>query len=236
MTPSPLRRRSRKPRSAAISRRPSVDCVELSARSLLRLDRKGAVKGAARGDDVKLLVEHDGDQQSAATGRPTAQTTRRITPTNSFWSHCHWNGEGRVNMSATNPDWRKWRACDPTSAHWYDTDRFSRYMAAHIARDEDHGRAGRHRVRIANTAGDSVLAEFASVLDAVRCAMEIQEALGDFLGRRRRWACGRERGGIKPRSGQTTYFPTMSGIRAQMGPKFWRVAGTFSTALRAPHF
>ena len=36
---------------------------------------------------------------------------------------------------------------------------------------------GRHRGRIANTAGDSVLAEFVSVLDAVRCAVEIQEAL-----------------------------------------------------------
>src|SRR5271163_1764612 len=36
---------------------------------------------------------------------------------------------------------------------------------------------GGHRGRIANTAGDSVLAEFASVLDAVRCAVEIQEAL-----------------------------------------------------------
>ena len=35
----------------------------------------------------------------------------------------------------------------------------------------------RHRGRIANTAGDSVLAEFVSVLDAVRCAVEIQEAL-----------------------------------------------------------
>ena len=34
-----------------------------------------------------------------------------------------------------------------------------------------------HRGRIANTAGDSVLAEFASVLDAVRCAIEIQAAL-----------------------------------------------------------
>jgi len=36
----------------------------------------------------------------------------------------------------------------------------------------------RHRGRIANTAGDSVLSEFARVLDAVRCAVEIQEALG----------------------------------------------------------
>lgn len=40
---------------------------------------------------------------------------------------------------------------------------------------------GRHvtafRGRIAGTAGDSVLAEFASVFDAVECAVRIQEAL-----------------------------------------------------------
>ncbi len=36
---------------------------------------------------------------------------------------------------------------------------------------------GEHRGRIANTAGDSVLAEFASVLDAVSCAIEIQKAM-----------------------------------------------------------
>jgi adenylate cyclase len=35
----------------------------------------------------------------------------------------------------------------------------------------------RHKGRIANTAGDSVLAEFSSVLDAVRCAVEIQEGI-----------------------------------------------------------
>ena len=34
-----------------------------------------------------------------------------------------------------------------------------------------------HRGRIANTAGDSVLAEFGSVLDAVTCAVEIQKAM-----------------------------------------------------------
>ena len=36
-----------------------------------------------------------------------------------------------------------------------------------------------HRGRIANTAGDSVLAEFASVLDAVSCAVEIQKAMDE---------------------------------------------------------
>jgi adenylate cyclase len=34
-----------------------------------------------------------------------------------------------------------------------------------------------HGGRIANTAGDSVLAEFASAVDAVRCAAKVQEAL-----------------------------------------------------------
>lgn len=36
-----------------------------------------------------------------------------------------------------------------------------------------------HRGRIANTAGDSVLAEFGSAVDAVQCAVEAQAALGE---------------------------------------------------------
>jgi adenylate cyclase len=36
-----------------------------------------------------------------------------------------------------------------------------------------------HRGRIANTAGDSVLAEFASAVDAVQCAVEVQTALAE---------------------------------------------------------
>src|ERR1700730_7062353 len=53
----------------------------------------------------------------------------------------------------------------------------------------------RHRGRIVNTAGDSVLAEFASVLDAVRCAIEIQAEIqradeGEPQGRRMRFRIG----------------------------------------------
>jgi adenylate cyclase len=53
----------------------------------------------------------------------------------------------------------------------------------------------RHRGRIANTAGDSVLAEFASVLDAVHCAIEVQAALhraneGEPEDRRMRFRIG----------------------------------------------
>ena len=38
---------------------------------------------------------------------------------------------------------------------------------------------GEHRGRIANTAGDSVLAEFPSVVDAVKCAVEVQQAIAE---------------------------------------------------------
>jgi adenylate cyclase len=40
-----------------------------------------------------------------------------------------------------------------------------------------------YRGRIANTAGDSVLAEFGSAVDAVQCAVAVQERLGDANGR-----------------------------------------------------
>src|SRR4249920_2921212 len=38
---------------------------------------------------------------------------------------------------------------------------------------------GKHRGRIANTAGDSVLAEFGSAVDAVKCAVEAQTGLAE---------------------------------------------------------
>jgi len=55
---------------------------------------------------------------------------------------------------------------------------------------------GQHRGRIANTAGDSVLAEFISVLDAIHCAverlssLEPRQAGSPDQGAQDRLACG----------------------------------------------
>jgi hypothetical protein len=51
-----------------------------------------------------------------------------------------WNNKLRLDHTASNPGWTKWRPADPTSAHWYDLQRFERYMAAHIARRRKRGR------------------------------------------------------------------------------------------------
>jgi class 3 adenylate cyclase len=64
----------------------------------------------------------------------------------------------------------------------------------------------RHRGRIANTAGDSVLAEFASVLDAVGCALEIQLAIaraneGEPEGRRMQFRIGVNVGDVMVKDG-----------------------------------
>src|SRR5208282_5974971 len=65
---------------------------------------------------------------------------------------------------------------------------------------------GRHRGRIANTAGDSVLAEFMSLLDAVHCAVEIQDALqraneGEPEGRQMRFRIGVNVGDVMAKEG-----------------------------------
>jgi DNA topoisomerase VI subunit B len=46
-----------------------------------------------------------------------------------------WDGELKLDHTATNPSWKKWLPSWPTSAHWYDIPRFRRYAAAHIAHD-----------------------------------------------------------------------------------------------------
>jgi TolB-like protein/class 3 adenylate cyclase/Tfp pilus assembly protein PilF len=60
-----------------------------------------------------------------------------------------------------------------------DFDEVGTLRALSAARAIMDGLIARHRGRIANTAGDSVLAEFPSAVDAVQCAVEVQRALRD---------------------------------------------------------
>ena len=72
--------------------------------------------------------------------------------------------------AASDPAWQKWRPSDPTSAHWYDRARFERYIAAHLARDEDLGRRRLVREFIAEFRGMSGSAKQKLVLEATGAA------------------------------------------------------------------
>jgi len=76
-----------------------------------------------------------------------------------------WDGEVEVKGEPSSPTWEKWRACDPTSAHWYDPARLERYIAAHVSRDQDHGRARTIREFISELRGFSGSAKQKRVLD-----------------------------------------------------------------------
>ena len=51
-------------------------------------------------------------------------------------------------------------------------------LQAHL-RELVNPKIAEHRGRIVKNTGDGLLAEFASVVDAVRCAVEVQRAMGD---------------------------------------------------------
>ena len=57
------------------------------------------------------------------------------------------------------------------------TDEVATLEALTVRREILDGLIAAHGGRIANTAGDSVLAEFGSAVDAVQCAVEAQDAL-----------------------------------------------------------
>jgi hypothetical protein len=76
-----------------------------------------------------------------------------------------WDGVEHVDRMPSNPAWEKWPPCAPTSAHWYDRQRFERYIAAHVARDQDHGRDRTAREFIAEFRGFSGSAKQKLVLD-----------------------------------------------------------------------
>jgi hypothetical protein len=89
-----------------------------------------------------------------------------------------WNHEVKVDIKASNPSWTKWMPSWPTSPHWYDHNRFRRYMAAHIA----------HRKEITVR---EFAAEFCGMSSTAKQKVVLQEIgashvpLLDFFGRHR---------------------------------------------------
>src|SRR5215204_6662574 len=78
--------------------------------------------------------------------------------------------------------------------------------ALSVARDIMDGLIAAHGGRIANTAGDSVLAEFPSAVDAVQCALAVQEKLakagtGEAQDRRLQFRIGVHVGDVVVRGG-----------------------------------
>jgi DNA topoisomerase VI subunit B len=90
-----------------------------------------------------------------------------------------WFGKEFVNVTATNPDWEKWRPRNPTSPHWYDESRLQRYLAAHVARDRDSGQHRTVREFIAEFRGLSGTAVQRKILAEVGCSYQ---SLAQFFG------------------------------------------------------
>jgi hypothetical protein len=91
-----------------------------------------------------------------------------------------WDGERLIDVAASNPDWRKWLPSDPTSAHWYDAARLTRYMAAHVAHDQDLGNRDRTaRDFVSEFRGLSGIVKPKRVLDEIGFS---RYSLADFVG------------------------------------------------------
>ena len=90
-----------------------------------------------------------------------------------------WCGKEFINVAATNASWKKWGPRNPTSAHWYDSARLQRYLAAHVSRDRDLGRHRTVREFIAEFRGLSGTAVQRKVLEEVGCS---HQSLAQFFG------------------------------------------------------
>ena len=90
-----------------------------------------------------------------------------------------WHGKKFLDVSATNPNWEKWKPRNPTSPHWYDEACLQRYLAAHVARDRDLGRDRTVREFISEFRGLSGTAVQRKVLEEVGCSYK---SLAQFFG------------------------------------------------------
>ena len=146
-----------------------------------RIDHEPGPSNVKNGTSIRLMWP-----QRASSFLLTARSRFLQIADDFAWLNPHmsitasWDGERRVERQATKPDWKKWRAREPTSAHWYTLARFERYAGAHIARDEDMGRERTVREFISEFRGLHGSAKQKAVLDEVGAA---RTSLASYFGR-----------------------------------------------------
>jgi DNA topoisomerase VI subunit B len=90
-----------------------------------------------------------------------------------------WLDREFINVTATNPGWKKWRPRNPTSPHWYDCPRLQRYLAAHVARDRDLRQSRTVREFVSEFRGLSGTVLQRKILNEVGCS---HQSLASFFG------------------------------------------------------
>lgn len=80
-----------------------------------------------------------------------------------------WMGE-KTRTEAIDKDWVKWRPNEPTSAHWYELEHFTRLIGAYIAHDQDRGKDRTVREVVAEFRGLSSTAKQKLVLESTGLA------------------------------------------------------------------
>jgi DNA topoisomerase VI subunit B len=83
----------------------------------------------------------------------------------------NWFGQCQA-IAATNSDWSKWKASDPTPPHWYSVESLSRLISAYIAHDLDNGRERLVREFVAEFRGLASTAKQKAVLDSTGLARQ----------------------------------------------------------------
>ena len=80
----------------------------------------------------------------------------------------YWFGERRLDIAASDPEWKKWLPSDPTSPHWYRIDHMSRLIAAYLSHDEDRRNDRLIREFVTEFRGLARTAKQKAVLDALQ--------------------------------------------------------------------
>jgi len=90
-------------------------------------------------------------------------------------------------FSSTTPDWRKWAPGDPTSPHWYTSDRLRALIAAYLAEERDGGKVRTVREFVSEFKGLAGTAKQKRVTEAVGLTGAPLAALvsGDDIDRER---------------------------------------------------